>query len=122
MAENTTPAQISDSDYEAAREAGLLIVTVADEIRAHKFAEAIRRSQWIHTTEKLPQVGQQVLVWVEAERHGEDDDGNLICTDESGVHLGECRRLESPYLDCYSSPFADVEVITHWMPLPGAPK
>lgn len=121
MAECTTPAQLSESDYEAARAAGLLIVTVAEELRIHKFAEAIRRAGWIHATDKLPQVGQEVLLWVSAERWGEDDEGNRHVSDVSGVHLGECRRAESPYLDCYSSPFADVEVITHWMPLPGAP-
>jgi hypothetical protein len=42
MAECTTSAKCTDAEYQAAREAGLLVVTVADEIAIHKFAEAMR--------------------------------------------------------------------------------
>lgn len=42
MAENTQSAACSQQEYQAARQAGLLVVTTADERAIHAFAEAIR--------------------------------------------------------------------------------
>lgn len=42
MSECTTAAKCTEAEYQAARDAGLLIVTVAEEIALHKFAEAMR--------------------------------------------------------------------------------
>lgn len=42
MSESTTPAKCSEQDFEAARAAGLLVVTSADEAAIHRFAEAVR--------------------------------------------------------------------------------
>lgn len=42
MAETTAPPACTDQEYEAARAAGLLIVTTGEEAAIHKFAEAIR--------------------------------------------------------------------------------
>lgn len=41
MAENTAPAQCSEREFQAARDAGLLVVTTADEIAIRKFAQAM---------------------------------------------------------------------------------
>lgn len=41
MAENTTPAMCSEVVYEAARAAGLLIVTTGEEAAVQKFADAM---------------------------------------------------------------------------------
>lgn len=41
MAENTTPAKCSEAVYEAARAAGLLIVTTSEEAAVQKFADAM---------------------------------------------------------------------------------
>lgn len=41
MAENTTPAKCSEAVYEAARAAGLLIVTTGEELAVQKFADAM---------------------------------------------------------------------------------
>lgn len=85
--------------------------------------EPVAGWQWVPVQERMPEIGQEVLLWVYAERHGEDDDGNPYSTDVSGVHMGEYRStIHGEYLDNYSSPFADQEGITHWMPLPPAPK
>ena len=46
MAENTQSAKCSQSEYEAARRAGLLVFTTADEIAIHKFAKEIRESAY----------------------------------------------------------------------------
>jgi hypothetical protein len=42
MSENTAPARCSEAEYEAARKAGILIVTAQNEAAVHAFAEAIR--------------------------------------------------------------------------------
>jgi hypothetical protein len=49
MTENTAPARCSEAEYSMARDAGLLVVTTADEAAIHKFAEAIRASQAEHS-------------------------------------------------------------------------
>lgn len=41
MSENTTPAMCSEAVYEAARAAGVLIVTAGEEAAIQKFADAI---------------------------------------------------------------------------------
>lgn len=51
MAENTTPAKCSESEYQAARDAGLLVVTTADEIAIHKFAAAMRAEGYAQAIE-----------------------------------------------------------------------
>ena len=45
MSENTTPARCTEAEWNAARAAGLLVVTTADEVALHKFAEAIRAEE-----------------------------------------------------------------------------
>lgn len=42
MAENTQPARCTEAEFKAAREAGLMVFTTADEVAIHKFAELIR--------------------------------------------------------------------------------
>jgi len=42
MSECTTKAQCTDEEYQAARAAGLLVVTTEDERALHAFAESIR--------------------------------------------------------------------------------
>jgi hypothetical protein len=77
---------------------------------------------WISVTERLPEAGQEVLMWVAAEVRGESDDGREIGQDVSQVAMGNCMTGPcGPYLSCYVSPFADFEHITHWMPLPPPP-
>lgn len=46
MAENTTPAMCSEAVYEAARAAGLLIVTTGEEVAIQKFADAIQTAAY----------------------------------------------------------------------------
>lgn len=78
--------------------------------------------EWNNVEDCLPNVGEMVILWVWAEKHGLDDEGNPISSDESGVHMGECRDLgDGPFLSCFSTPFADRESITHWMRLPLKP-
>jgi hypothetical protein len=61
MAENTAPAKCTDSEWRAAREAGLLFCdpgSTAQEIALHKFAQAMRAEgyaaaiEWIATGEQ----------------------------------------------------------------------
>jgi hypothetical protein len=54
MSECTTPAQCSEQEYQMARAAGLLVVTVSDEIAIHKFAEAIRAEDRANNSTKVP--------------------------------------------------------------------
>lgn len=42
MAECLTPAKCSDEEFAMARKAGLLVVSVDDEIAIHRFAELVR--------------------------------------------------------------------------------
>ena len=46
MSENTTPARCSEAVYQAARAAGLLIVTTDEEAAVQKFAEAIQAAAY----------------------------------------------------------------------------
>lgn len=46
MAENTQPARCTEAEFKAAREAGLMVFTTADEVAIHKFAEAIRQEAY----------------------------------------------------------------------------
>lgn len=62
MAECTTPAKCSEQEYAMACAAGLLVVTVADEIAVHKFAEAIRKAA-IPTPEDIFRHGTPALHW-----------------------------------------------------------
>jgi hypothetical protein len=46
MTENTSKAACSESDFIAARQAGLLVVTTEDELAVHRFAEVIRNEAY----------------------------------------------------------------------------
>jgi len=87
--------------------------------------ERVEAAGWVSIDERLPEVGQMVLLWVYAKDMAEDEDGNPIEKDVSGVHMGECRHdlfANCAYIDNFSTPFADQEAVTHWMHLPAAPK
>ncbi|QPI08302.1 DUF551 domain-containing protein [Stutzerimonas stutzeri] len=78
-------------------------------------------SEWISVEERLPELGETVLVWVEAERYMEDEHGQYRM-DASEVDLGETQNNGGElFLDHYSGPFGDSECVTHWMPLPPPP-
>ncbi len=84
--------------------------------RAVQLVEA-QTEGWVSVEDaRKPEPGKVVIFWVYAERHGEDDDGRPFVQDASGLHMGEWRVTEhGSYFDCHSTPFADVEGVTHWM-------
>jgi hypothetical protein len=53
MAENTTPAMCSEAVYQAARAAGVLIVTTGEEAAIQKFAEAMYRLGYSDGTDSI---------------------------------------------------------------------
>jgi hypothetical protein len=66
--------------------------------------------------ERKPEPGKVVIFWVHGERHEEDDEGNRVVHDVSGMHTGEWRVTEhGNYFDCHSTPCGDIEGVTHWM-------
>lgn len=48
MSETTAPAACTEAEFNMARKAGWLVVTTADEVAVHKFAEAIRAQVGLH--------------------------------------------------------------------------
>lgn len=46
MSENTTQAACTEQEFRMAREAGLLVVTAADERAVHRFAELVRAAAY----------------------------------------------------------------------------
>lgn len=46
MTENLQSARCSEAEFTAAREAGILVFTTADEVAVHKFAQAIRKQAY----------------------------------------------------------------------------
>lgn len=69
-------------------------------------AEALEKSRWISVTERLPEVGVTVLT---LDKHGHICDRYMYrCSD--GTALFTAKHLVSS------------KDVTHWMPLPEAPK
>ena len=76
----------------------------ADDVADHLIANGVTVQQWIPVTERLPKHGEVVLVYTKHK------DIFIVQRDSvSGFWLGE--RFDVPN-----------KIITHWMPLPSAPK
>jgi Protein of unknown function (DUF551) len=75
--------------------------------------------------ETAPKDGSLFLCWVAAVRYGETDEGQQYQQDASQVDFCQWRNCdESPnggYFDACCGQIADVQHVTHWMPLPDAP-
>jgi len=63
MTENTAPARCTEVEYNMARNAGLLVVTTADEVAIHKFAEAIR-STTATSVDRFAAATYPLLEWI----------------------------------------------------------
>jgi len=73
--------------------------------------------------ETVPKDGSMFLAWVQAENYGDDDDGKPYEKDASYVDFGQWQNHEfGGFYTNYCAPNADREGITHWMPLPEAPR
>ena len=78
---------------------------------------------WIPVGERLPELGIPVLLWVEAVKHDEDDEGRPYSADVSEVSMGVCTERDgAKFLDDWMSGRGDCEDITHWMPMPSRPE
>lgn len=72
--------------------------------------------------ETAPKDGSMFLVWVNATKFGEDDEGRQFEQDCSQVDFAEWRTEgDIGWVNYFAHPFADQEYVTHWMPLPAAP-
>lgn len=72
--------------------------------------------------ETAPKDGRMFLVWVEAARFGEDDNGQPFEQDCSTADFAEWRKCgDDGYINYFAHPFADREYATHWQPLPAPP-
>lgn len=73
--------------------------------------------------ESAPRDGRMFLGWVSAVRYAEPDEGDPYEVDVSECDFCLWRDTElGGYVDAMSSPRADLEHVTHWMPLPEPPK
>lgn len=73
--------------------------------------------------DSAPKDGTLFLCWVDAIRHGEADDGSTYQADVSECDFGQWRNSEhGGYFDNMMGPIGDGQIITHWIPLPVAPK
>ena len=78
-------------------------------------------SEW-QPIETAPRDGSMFLVWVNAVRHGEDDEGRPFQQDCSTVDFAEWRTVDDyGYPFYFGYPHGDQEYPTHWQPLPAAP-
>ncbi len=82
-------------------------------------------SQWL-PIETAPKDGSLFLVWVHAEQHGEDDNGQFHAKDMSFPDIGWWRMgtnaVTYGYVDYGAANSYNVEVPTHWAPLPDRPE
>ena len=70
-----------------------------------------------------PRDGSMFLCWSSAVRFVEQDDGVADGYDASECDFCVWKDSEhGGYFDALSSPRADIEQVTHWMPLPEPPK
>lgn len=60
MSESTAPARCTETEFEAARAAGLLVVSVDDERAIHAFAEAIR-ADLLSALEELVEIVEDAI-------------------------------------------------------------
>lgn len=69
MAENTTPAMCSEAVYEAARSAGVLIVTTGEEAAIQKFADAIQTAAYAEGRNDQWEEDRDLLRWAYSKLH-----------------------------------------------------
>lgn len=88
--------------------------------------EAIERDGW-QPIETAPRDGSLFLCWVSAIRYGETDEGQQYQQDASQIDF--CSWRDGPpdipghgYFDPCCGQIADSQDVTHWRPLPPAPK
>lgn len=92
------------------------------EIAAQLERLSVAQGQGWLPIESAPKDGRMFLVWMDAVRCGEDDDGGLMELDASECDFAVWRESEhGGYVDAMSSPRAEREQATHWQPLPAAP-
>ena len=105
------PAQLNERDAGIARD------------RAITQWGRLLNAAWISVDDdRKPALGQVILMWVYAADEGEDDDGRPYSMDKSQVQMGEYREMDhGPFFDCFATPSAHHEGVTHWMPLPHPP-
>jgi len=91
-------------------------------------ARDVLAEQWIDISNQdegpgpMPEVGQEVLLWVWAENDIRNDDGAYSTQGASQIYIGQCIDVGyGPQIDCHDFPFADRQHVTHWMPLPFPP-
>lgn len=77
--------------------------------------------------ETAPKDGSLFLCWVAAVRYGETDEGQPYQQDVSQVDFcswrnGPANMPEHGYFDPCCGQIGDSQDVTHWMPLPPAPK
>lgn len=82
-------------------------------------------SEW-QPIETAPRDGSMFLCWVSAVRYGETDEGQQYAQDVSQVDFCEWRtQVDIPdcgWFDAFCGQIGDQQGVTHWMPLPEAPK
>ena len=82
--------------------------TLAD----HLIANGVTIPQWIPVSERLPRIGETVIV--------ADANNDLV----NARHIGYGRLNTLGWACCYVNhkPAEPIDTYTHWMPLPTAPK
>lgn len=80
-------------------------------------------SEW-QPIETAPKDGSMFLCWISAVRYGETDEGQPYQQDASQIDFCWWRDGVdgNGYLDPACGQIGDSQSVTHWMPLPAAPK
>jgi len=91
-----------------------------------ELANSIAAAQW-RPIKTAPKDGSLFLCWVSAVRYAETDEGQQYQEDASQVDF--CSWRDGPsdlpghgYFDPCCGQIGDSQDVTHWMPLPAAPK
>ena len=82
-------------------------VEIMNELADHLIANGVTVQEWISVKDRLPEKDIRVLVWMQDNEEGytQIDTDRFSCTMEQGYHWIRWGKN-----------------ITHWMPLPPAPK
>jgi len=103
-----------------------LLKQMAIDLREACARAMVQPDEW-QPIETAPKYGSMFLCWVSAVRYGETDEGRPFEHDTSQIDFCWWRPEfdgvpNTGYFDNAAGQVGDSQAVTHWMPLPEAPK